>query len=197
MGNVETLGALSTAWSSPNSGDARISNTHVAKKRLIISPITTFLELHAKPEFGDKRMQQVRWLEISRSERTHFTHHCMTVADIQKTHQRLHRQSRFPNTKWPRNPEAQQIDARQPHFSGWLQSHRLGVLPQFRAAKDVCRLNRVTRVMLKIDAGVDVPRQIVSAAQLENVGRIEVQVIVLSIDVQVGIVKIIRRNSVR
>ena len=53
-----------------------------------------------------------------------------------------------------------------------------------------------TRIVLEIDAGTEFPGQFVDSVNLEDVGRIEVEVVVIPVDVVIGISEIVTESLV-
>src|ERR1700751_1945453 len=94
--------------------------------------------------------------------------------------------------------QVQLVDTGQALDSRWLKDDVLTdrhALP-IRYAERRDRLYWKPGVVLEVDAGAKFPRQFVGAVHLEHVGRIEIEVVVLPVDVVVWVIEVVARGLV-
>src|SRR5690348_6725642 len=101
--------------------------------------------------------------------------------------------------KFTRKTEVQLIHTRQALDSRRLKKDRL----RYDSALSIgyvegfCWLDGETSIVLEIDAGTEFPRKLVGAIDLEDIGRVEIQVVVVAVDVEVRVCEIVTRSFVR
>src|SRR5580704_9232140 len=98
-----------------------------------------------------------------------------------------------------RDAQVELVDAGQALDSCGLQDDVLSDVDTLSVwhIKGFGRLDREAGVVLEVDAGPEFPRQLVGAIHFENIGGVEIQVVVLPVDAVVGIVEIVGGSFVR
>src|SRR5215470_6811666 len=101
--------------------------------------------------------------------------------------------------KLTREAQVQLIDAGQTLDAGRLEYDVFTdryALPVGHAERR-SRLDGETGVVLEINASSKFPRQVVRGIKLEHIGRIQVQVVVFSVDVEIRVIEVVAGGLIR
>src|SRR5882724_635584 len=156
------------------------------------------LERETQTEARHERIESVEREFVVGSEGGDFSDNCLRISDVEEVHGR-NQVVALVEAEVSSEAEVEQVDARQAVDACGLENDSLAddIAFAVRHPKGLRRLQGEARVMLEVDARSQLPREFIAAVQLENVGGIAVQVVVFAIDVQVGIIEVVREGVVR
>jgi hypothetical protein len=166
-------------------------------------PADELAGLERKPQAKARHegVDGAEWKQVVRAERAHFSYHSLRVRDIEE----IDRRDQVPplvERKVPSESQVQQVHTRQPLNAGSLQDDRLtarncwGETLAIRYREGLRRLDWISRVVLKVDAGVNLEWELIAAVHLKDIRCVAVQDVVLAIDVQVRIREIVKERVV-
>src|SRR5258708_36642946 len=159
----------------------------------------TGLESEPQTEAGHKGVDGVEWEQIVRAEGSNFSDDRLRVGDVEEVDGRNQVRPLIEG-KVARKAQVEQVHARQTLYTRLLKDDRLADRNRngltIGQAGGVRGLERIPGVMLKVNAGSKLPRQLVAAVHLENIRRVAVQVVVLAVYVQVRIGEVVSEGVV-
>src|SRR5215469_7723781 len=149
----------------------------------------------AKPRH--KGVDGAEWKQIVRPERPHLSHYRLRIRNVEEVDRRDHMPP-LVEGKVSCEPQVQQTHARQPQRSSRLQYDGFadrGALT-VRNTERLRGLDGISRVVLEVNTGVDLPGELVTAVHLEDISRVLVQDVVLAVDILVWVGEVIAKGIV-